>query len=199
MKIGVIGTGRMGGALGQRWAAAGHQVMFGSREAHKGAALAAHIPGASAGSYAEAAAFGEVVVLATPWAVAQEVLAGLPLAGKTLMEITNNLSGVGYETGTSEQIAKWAPGARVVKAFNTIFSQLVVSAPGPEQPTVFVAGDDAEAKRLVAALVSDAGFAPLDVGGIDQSRMLDALARFIIHLGYNRGMGPHTSYRIIGA
>jgi len=199
MKIGVIGTGRMGASLGRRWAAAGHQVMFGSRDAGKGADLVAHIPGAHAGSYAEAAAFGDVVVLTTPWQATQQVLAGLPLAGKVLLETTNNLTGVGQEIGTSEHIARWAPQARVVKAFNTIFSQLIASEPGAVRPTVFIAGDDAEATKVVAALVHDAGFTPLEVGGLDQSRMLDELARFIIHLGYTRGMGSRVSYSIIQA
>jgi predicted dinucleotide-binding enzyme len=200
MKIGIIGTGKIGGALGKRWTKAGHQVLFGSRDPKKSAALAQTLgENASGGSYADAVRFGEVLLLSTPWTATREVLESLgSLNGKILIECTNNVTGDESGGSTTEQIARWAKGAKVVKAFNTIFYQILDadSAARQERPTVFIVGDD-DAKAMVTPLVVDAGCEPLDAGPLSNARYLDALAQFIIHLGYGRGMGQHISYKLI--
>lgn len=200
MKIGIIGTGRIGTAIGKRWVRAGHQVMFGSRDPQKAITSAERIgANASGGSYADAVNFGDVLLLSTPWNATREVLESLgSLEGKTLVDCTNNVTGDERGGSTSEQIAGWAKGAKVVKAFNTIFYQILDADPATvqERPTVFIAGDD-DAKPTVTQLVLDAGCEPIDVGPLSNTRYLDALAQLIIHLGYGRGMGQHIAYKLV--
>ena len=130
MKIGIIGSGSVGGTLGIRFAQAGHTVTFGSRQPHsdemkKLVAQAGQL--SSAGPLDDTVAGNEILLLATPWPATKTILASLPsLAGKTLIDATNpllpNLEGLDLGTTTSgaEEVAKLAPGAHVVKAFNTI-------------------------------------------------------------------------------
>src|SRR3954451_15002866 len=129
MKIGIIGAGNVGGTLGRRWAERGHDVLFGVRhpDDDKTRRLVAAVgPRAQAGTVAEAASFGEVVVLATPWPATEAAIrqAG-DLTGKALIDCTSplkpDLSGleVGFNTSGAERVAGWASGAKVVKAFNT--------------------------------------------------------------------------------
>ena len=199
MKIGIIGTGRMASALAARWARAGHDIFMGSRDAERGREAGAAL-GAQGGTYAQAAAHGEILLLATPWNATRDVLAGLgDLGGKPLIETTNNFGGAGDGDGaTTEQVAAWAVNARVVKAFNTVFSPILTSDL-TDRPTVFMVGDDDAAKRQVGQLISDAGFDPVDAGGAANARWLDALAQLIVHLGYQRGMGSGIAYKLIQA
>ncbi|HSG39652.1 MAG TPA: NADPH-dependent F420 reductase [Thermoanaerobaculia bacterium] len=207
MKIGIIGAGNVGGALGRGWAKAGHEVMFGVRAASdpKVAELLREAPGARAGSVAEVAAFGEVVALATPWEATEDALrhAG-NLAGKILFDCTNplapQLSGLthGHDTSGGEQVAAWAPGARVVKVFNTI------GANHMENPdfdgvaaTMFYCGDDDEAKAAAARLASDLGFDPIDAGRLDQARLLEPLALLWIRLAYVQQQGRDIGFKLM--
>lgn len=170
MRIAVIGGGRVGGGLAATWRTRGHDVTVSTRE-----------------TVAETAASGDVVVLALPAAAAPAALSEAgPLAGKVLLDATNNLSG-----GPSGlELAKLAPGARYVKAFNTVFSTFMHETP-PETPaSLLYCGDDADAKRLVARLIEDARFEPVDLGGADQTPLLEAFARVVIGLGYRQGRGP---------
>lgn len=199
MKIGIIGTGRMASGLGTHWANAGHEVLFGSREIEKAQTVAGQVGGGvRSGSYQDAVDFGDVVVLTVPWKNAQEVLSGLTgLAGKVLLEITNNFSDTDSRS-TTERIMEWAPGAKVVKAFNTVFVQ-IVQTPTAERvyrPDVFMAGDDADAKAVVAQLVVDAGFDPFDAGPAASAHHLEKLAAFIVEMGYGRSMSPFMSYKV---
>src|SRR3954470_8605281 len=129
MNIGIIGSGNVGTALGKSWAKAGHKIKFGVRDSNKPevVALLKEIgANASAGSVAEAAAFGEAIVLTTPWdATRAAIQSAGKLEGKTVVDCTNpvkaDLSGLalGHDTSAAEQVAQWAKGARVVKCFNT--------------------------------------------------------------------------------
>src|SRR5258706_12649897 len=132
MKIGIIGAGNVGGTLGKGWVTAGHQVKFGvrnPRDEKVSSLLKRCGPQASAGRIQELASFGEVIVLTTPWEGAKSALESVGnLAGKILVDCTNpvamgeNLMGgltVGHTTSAGEQVAAWAKGAKVVKAFNT--------------------------------------------------------------------------------
>jgi predicted dinucleotide-binding enzyme len=185
MRIGIIGSGRIGGTLGLLWARAGHEVLFsGSHSAAKLRALADEAgPAARVGTPREAAAFGDVVVLATPWWERERAAreAG-GLDGKVVID-TGNPYREGWvpyrlpaDTSSGEETAEHLPGARVVKAFNTLQAGVLASAPTRgerDRLALFYAGDDTEAKRAVATLIADAGFEPVDVGSLHDGRLLD--------------------------
>jgi predicted dinucleotide-binding enzyme len=128
------------------------------------------------------------VLLAVPAAAAADVLSTAgPLDGKVLIDATNNLSG----GPDGAEIAALASGARVVKAFNTVFAQFFEQPP-PKPPTLVFAGDDAGAKEIVASLIRDAGFEPVDAGDHGQAADLEAFARLVIGIAYRQGRGPFT-------
>jgi len=207
MKVGIIGTGNMGSGLGKLWAAQGHEVMFGSREPDRAKALARSTAGnVQGGSYAEAAAFGDSVLLAVPWQGVEESVAACgSLSGKILIDCTNPMTPdymqlvVGHGTSGAEEIAKMASGARVVKAFNHIYAQIIHSGPqfGNRKANVFIAGDDAEAKQTVANLIRDIGFEPVDSGPLQNARYIEPLAELCVQLAYAQGMGTDQAICLI--
>jgi predicted dinucleotide-binding enzyme len=204
MNIGIIGSGNVGGTLGVRWAKAGHSVTFASRTPDS-PAMAALVeqagPGARSATQAETVAGNGVLLLATPWPATREILAGLgSLDGKVLIDATNPLLPglTGLEVGTTssgaEQVAAWSPGARVVKAFNTVgFNVMAEPAFGTARPVLFYCGDDAEAKQVVEELANGIGFDGRDAGPLTQARLLEPFALLWISLavmyGYGRGIG----------
>lgn len=208
MQIGIIGAGNVGGTLGRAWAGKGHAVKFGVRnpaDAKVKTLLAQAGAGATAGTIAEAAAHGEVIALATPWQAAREALQGAgDLSGKVLLDCTNpvkaDFSGleVGPTTSAGEQVAAWAPGARVVKIFNTTGSNNMADPHyGEGAATMFFAGDDADAKAVAARLAADLGFDPVDVGPLVQARLLEPLALLWIYLALVQGEGRDIAFRLM--
>lgn len=187
MKIAIIGTGNVGSALARGFGRAGHEVILGSRrpEDEEVRALAA-AAGDAAARPAEAAGRAEVVVLAVPWEAAQAAVEGLgDLDGKLLVDATNPL-GPGLvlvaEPSGGELVARWARGARVVKAFNSIGAEVMESADRFDPPPVlFLAGDDGDAKETVALLAAELGFDPVDAGPLQRARHLEHLAVLWIH------------------
>jgi predicted dinucleotide-binding enzyme len=172
MKIGVLGGGRVGDGLARLWQRAGHDVRVSTRA-----------------TVAETAAFGEVVVLAVPATAVAEALASAgPLAGKVLVDATNSLTPDG---ATNADVVRLAPGARVFKAFNTLFAPLYDRIPEAERPPSLVfCGDDSEAKSTVSQLIRDAGVEPVDAGGLDAAPNIEAFARLVIGIAYGQGRGP---------
>lgn len=208
MRIGIIGTGRMGGGLGKAWARAGHDVMFSfSRDPQRLERLAADVgPWASTGSPADAARFGDAVMLAVPWAAVPEAVAAAGrLDGVVLIECTNALTPdmggleIGHTTSASEEVARLAPGAKVVKAFNSVFAEsLHAPAPfGADLPTVFHAGDDADAKTIAAALIEACGFEPVDAGPLRNARYIEPMGMLFIQLAYGQGLGPNIANKLL--
>jgi 8-hydroxy-5-deazaflavin:NADPH oxidoreductase len=170
VKIGVIGGGRVGSALAASWRERGHDVEVSTRE-----------------TVGETVVGAEVVVVALPASAVPDALpqAG-SLAGKVVVDATNNLSG-----GPSGlEIAALVPDARYVKAFNTVFATFMHDTPPARRATLVYCGDDADAKATVGHLISDLGFDPVDVGGADATPGLEAFARMVITLAYGRGRGP---------
>ena len=194
MKIAVIGTGTVGSALARGFSRAGHDVILGSRrpEDDEVRALAEETGAAAAVRPAEAAGRAEVVVLAVPWAAARAAVEGLgDLGGKILVDATNPL-GPGLalvaEPSGGELVARWARGARVVKAFNTIGAEVMATADRFDPPPVlFLAGDDGDAKETVALLAAELGFDPVDAGALQRSRHLEHLAVLWIHRAITTG------------
>ena len=208
MKIAVIGAGNVGGTLGTAWAAQGHQVVFGvrdPRDARVQAVVAASGGQARAASVREAAAAADIVLLATPWDATKDAIeAAGSLAGKIVVDATNplrpDLSGLalGHTTSAGEQVARWAPGARVVKAFNTIGAQHMADPRFGDQPaSMFVCGDDPAAKRTVAELAAALGFDPVDAGPLTQARLLEPLAMLWISLAYAQGHGTGIAFKLL--
>jgi predicted dinucleotide-binding enzyme len=207
MKVGIIGTGNMAGALGALFGRAGHEVLLGSREPGKATASAGKLgPWARGGTIKEAVAFGPLAVLAVPFAAAKETLAAAgPLQGRVLVDISNPLTPdfmdltIGHSTSAGEQVAALAAGAKVVKAFNHTLAQLLQQ--GPElrggRPAAFYCGDDAGAKALVAELIGSTGFDPLDVGPLSASRYLEPAAELVIRLAYAQGHGPQIALGLL--
>lgn len=183
MNIGIIGSGMIGGTAARLFARHGHAVAIAHRRGPASlAGLVAEIgPQASALTVDEAAAFGEVVLLAIPLREYQTIPAA-PLAGKVAIDAMNyypQRDGP-IEFGgraSSELVAGHLPGARLVKAFNTMYFQVLAQEGHPDAPlddrlALFVAGDDTAAKQTVAKLIEEIGFAPIDTGGLHAGGLL---------------------------
>jgi 8-hydroxy-5-deazaflavin:NADPH oxidoreductase len=188
LKIGILGSGHIGGTLGRDWARAGHTVFFSSRHPDELQDLvrgAGH--GAQRGTLEEAARFGDVVVLTIPWRKKE----GLPnpdlFRDKVVIDAMNPYSALLFGRGpsfrpmnlgvstSSEETGKLLSGARLVKAFNTMaFADLQAGAfkSGKDRWAIFLAGDDVEAKQIVSGLIEDIGFVPVDTGSLRQGGRL---------------------------
>jgi len=195
MNIAIIGAGNVGGALGRSWAKAGHTIVYGVRDpqAEKTRALVAETAGGSTAVSVEAAArAADVVALATPWPATEAALRSAgdgALRGKILIDATNPLKftpavglelALGFSDSGAENVARWAAGARVVKAFNTYGWENFADAAYPNaaglRPVMFLAGDDAAAKGTVAGLAGEIGFEAFDAGALRAARELEPLA-----------------------
>jgi predicted dinucleotide-binding enzyme len=160
---------------------------------------------AAAGSVAEAARFGEVVVLATPWPATQEALrAAGDLREKILLDCTNplkaDLSGLeaGGDSSGGEMVAGWASGARVVKIFNTTgFDNMANPMYTLGPVTMFYCGDDEGAKTTAAQLAAEIGFEPVDAGPLNQARLLEPLAMLWIRLAVFGGLGRNFAFKLM--
>lgn len=204
MKIAILGMGNVGSVLGRRWSEAGHEVVFGLRNPANHAAEAANMKACVAG-VKDAAANSEVVVLAVPWAAVSDALkAAGNLSGKVLLDCTNplkpDLSGleVGLTTSGGERVAQAAPGARVVKIFNTTGAgNMAHSNYGGTKVTMLYAGDDNGAKQVAARLAADLGFDPVDAGPLSSARMLEPFALLWISLAYQQKMGTDFALNVV--
>ncbi len=179
MKIGIIGAGHMGSVLGKSWAARGHQIMYGLRNVEKYQAVLQET-GAQHGTLEQAAAYGEAVLLAVGWPAMREVVPALGyVQGKILVDLSNRFqSSPGDGPSAMEDIARMAPGALVVKAFNTISDEALANPDfGKARATTFVCGDDENAKRAVISLAWDAGLDAVDAGPATSAAMLEGLAK----------------------
>ena len=208
MHIGIIGCGNMGGGLGRIWADKGHTVTFSySRSKEKLAAVASSVPNARAGTPEEAAAGSDVILLAVRWSdVPDAVRQAGTLKDRIVIDCTNPLTpdmsglALGHTTSAAEEIARMAPGARVIKAFNTAFAQVYQEGNrlfGSRRATMFYCGDDAESKIVTAKLINDIGFEALDCGPLTSARYLEPLAMLMVTLGYGLGMGTNIALDLI--
>ncbi len=205
MKIGILGSGVVGQALGVGFARRGDEVVVGTREPDKLRDWAAGTEGRGrAGTFAEAAEFGELAVLATRWDGTENALrlAGeASLAGKVVIDVTNPLDfsggmprlSIGHGDSGGEQVQRWLPDARVVKAFNIITAGEMVNPDFPcGPPTMFVCGEDEGAKQTVEGICRDFGWEVVDIGGIDGARLLEPLAMLWITHGIRSGAWSHA-------
>lgn len=199
MNILVLGAGNMGAAFVKQLTRAGHQVTVTARNLEKAQAVAAAHPGTTAVAASNAAAQADVVVLATGYADAVSALQSVgDLTGKVVIDITNPLTAdfmgltLGHSTSAAEEIAKALPEAQVVKAFNTLFAQVLAEGAdfgNGRTATVFVAGDSERARQTASTLAESMGFKTVDAGGLKNARYLEPLAGLNIYLGYGAGLG----------
>ena len=191
MRIGIVGKGNVGSAIAAGLSRAGHQIKFGHRDPKE--------------PVAEAAKWGDVIILAVPHNAAADVTKAVGSAadGKTVVDVSNALTGsmelaVGFTTSAAEEIQKMLPKAHVVKAFNTVFAQNQSTGKiGSERLALFVAGDDAKAKKTVMQLGADIGFEPVDAGMLKAARYLEPMGMFMISLGYMLGMGTKIGFKLV--
>ena len=196
--IGIIGAGNMGSAFAKRLAAAGHRVAITATDpAHAAQAAQAAGHGARAVAAADIASGADLLILAVPYTAAADALrAAGDVAGKTVIDIANpgkpDFSGlaIGHTTSAAEETQKAVPEVKVVKAFNTIFAQVLA---GEARAQVFFAGDDAEAKGRVQALIESAGFEAVDAGPLANARYLEPLGFLNIYFGYMAGRGMNIA------
>lgn len=185
LRIGIIGSGQIGGAIGKRWAEAGHQILFSSRNPDELAPLvAAAGPNARAGSVAEAAQFGDIVLLAVPYGAMPQVGSDNAqyMQGKVVIDCGNPradrdgpMADEAIAKGTGVASAEFFPGTRLVRAFNAVSFTMVEEQHHREGALIGipVAGDDAEAVAITERLVRDAGFDPVYVGPLSSARRFD--------------------------
>lgn len=193
----MLGKGMVGGALGRRWAAAGHDVTFGVRDTTtRDARTLAEETGAPVLDLADAVLGASVVVLAVPWSAVAEVLDAAGDLENVVLIDTTNASGVGYrpaldtDRSGAETIAALVPGARVVKAFNGMsYRTMEDPAAFPLPPALLLAGDDQDAKDTVAELAAELGLEPVDAGPLAAAVLLEYTGLLWVRLAFDRGMG----------
>jgi predicted dinucleotide-binding enzyme len=189
-KIGIIGDGNVGSALARGLKRAGHDV---------------RAVGKDKTAIRETASWAEIVLLAVPFGVIDDVVEEVSsiVEGKTLIDVTNALDAnmswaVGFTTSGAEELQRKVPKARVVKAFNTVFAQHMDSGRLGDKPlTAFVASDDASAKKSVLELARAIGFDAVDAGPLKNARLLEPFAFFNIQLGYVLGMGTQIGFKLL--
>jgi predicted dinucleotide-binding enzyme len=206
--IAILGAGSVGGALGRRFLALGHDVRFGvsNPDGEKYMALAAEtrIPVSSVG---EAVRGADLVVLAVPYDAVKAALAAAgDLDGRIVVDCTNPLAFAdgrlsltrGFDTSGAEEVARLAPGARIVKCFNqTGYANMVEPVVGEVESAMFVCGDDADAREVVRALAASIGFDAIDAGRLEVARLLEPLAMLWIHLSMTTPLGRDFAFGVL--
>lgn len=202
MKVGIIGAGNVGTALGAASVRAGHEVTITSADAGQAQVVAGQINSASAATNSDAVAGAELVILAVPFDAVQTIVEELGplLDGKVAINVTNRFAAEQLDgASNAELIQQLAPGAKVIKAFNTIF------AAHQSDPLVdgvqldgFVAGDDADAKQQVLELVGSLGFRPIDAGSLAMARALEGMGTLNISLNMNNGWPWQSGWKLVG-
>ncbi len=207
MKIGILGSGLMGGKLGILFSRAGHDVVFSyARSEQKLKRLAREAKGkARAGTPAEAVSNADAVLLAVHWLRMDDVLKQVDLSGKVVVSCSLPMNAddtglvIGHSTSGAEELANKARRARVVSAFGTVpsevFFKVFEARRKPKRPSMTYCGDDDSAKRVAATLIKDVGFEPMDVGPLRIARYLEPLALLMAQLAYEGDRGPEVAYR----
>jgi predicted dinucleotide-binding enzyme len=211
MRIGVLGSGQVGQALGRGWARHGHELVLGTGDPQRAELREwAGESGGQVAGFADAARHGDLVALALLGTATLEVLEQVgsdAFAGKVVIDATNPLtfeSGspglfVGHTDSLGEQVQRTLPEARVVKAYNTVGNALMIDPQLPGgPPTMFLAGDDDEAKQTVVDLLAATGWDSADLGDISAARELEAMCLAWVRYGARTGTWNHA-FRLLRA
>jgi NADPH-dependent F420 reductase len=207
MKIGIIGSGNMGGALAKLWADKGHNILITSTSPEQTEAVAESIgKNVATGSTAEAVSYGDVVVFAFPYESLSDVISkGGSFKDKTVIDLINPLTPdikgllIGFTTSAAEEIEKLIPDAKIVKAFNTISAPVIKSGNikfNGTVPDVYFCGNDKAAKAVVESLIQDIGFEAVDSGPLTNARYLEPISEFIIQLAI-LGLGDDIGVKVL--
>ncbi|MFQ3596889.1 MAG: NADPH-dependent F420 reductase [Chloroherpetonaceae bacterium] len=205
MNIGILGAGNMGGTLGKVWAQHGNEVSFGTRSPEKALELSKSV-NMRAGSYEDAAKFGDVIFIGTPWSATESLLKSLSkhLSGKIVIDCTNALAAdflslsIPPTTSAGELIQEWLPDSKVVKAYNTIGAKVLLNPNyNGTIATGFYCGNDIDAKKVVAELIAQSGFEPVDCGDLKQARNLEAMTLLFLNLAFKQGMGGQIAFNLL--
>ena len=208
MNIGILGSGLMGGKLGTLFARAGHKVVFSyAREMKKLEALAKKAgPNARAGTPADAARDADALLLAVHWDRVDDVLrqAG-DLSGKLIVSCSLPMNAdeselvIGHTNSGAETLAKKSPKSKLVCAFNTVPSEVLFGVYNArrraKRPSLVYCGDEARSKKVVAGLIRDIGFDPVDAGPLRLARYFEPFALLVAELAYEGKGGPQIAYR----
>jgi NADPH-dependent F420 reductase len=201
MRIAIIGAGNVGKALARSASQAGYEVVLSARHPEHAQEAARETGATSVETNAAAVREADVVVFAIPWSAGREVATEIEAetAGKTVIDVTNPLkpdySGPALEgTSAAEELQRWLPKAKVAKAFNTLFASRQASP--TRDVEAFVAADDPDAKREALALAESLGFAPVDVGPLQASRYLEAMAWLNISLNLANSWGWTSAWKL---
>jgi 8-hydroxy-5-deazaflavin:NADPH oxidoreductase len=213
MKTGILGSGDVGRRLGDEFIELGHMVKIGTRDPSKGEVVqwvsnhGGEEGKASAGTFTDAASFGEMIVIATSWdgtSNAIKMADPTNFAGKIVIDVTNPLDfskgmppklAVGYSDSAGETVQRLIPEAKVIKAFNIVGNPHFVHPDFPNggPPTMFICGNDEEAKKVVKDnILTKFGWETIDIGGIDGARLLEPLAFLWITYYFRTGTGSHA-------
>ena len=201
MRLAIIGAGSVGATLGKAWQRRGHDVSYGVRNPDdpKYGTLVAYVT-----TNDRAAGDAEIVVLCTPWQSTRDAVQACgDLGGKVLIDCTNPLTPdftaleVGHTTSGAEQVAEWAPGARVCKAMNQIGAPMMDAPQLSGTPVMFVCGDDDAAKATTSSLVGELGFETADAGDLTLARLLEPFALVWIHMALRRGFGTQWGLGVL--
>jgi predicted dinucleotide-binding enzyme len=208
MRIGILGSGLMGGKLGTLFARAGHEVVFSyARSEQKLKRLARETQGnARAGSPAEAAREADALLLAVHWSRVDDVLKqAADVSGKVIVSCSLPMNAddtalvIAHTSSGAEKLAKKLPGSRVVSAFNTVPSEVLFGVYEARRkatrPSLLYCGDDASSKRVAAELICDVGFEPVDAGPLRIARYTEPFALLVAELAYEGKGGPQLAYR----
>ena len=204
MKIAVIGTGRMGKTLGRLWSEQGYEIMFGSRELATAQAAAAEL-GCLGGTIRDSAEWCDTALLAIPWYAFTDIERAVEtgLDGKVVIDCMNPLRStgslaIGHKWSAGEEVAKVFHRADVVKAFNHLYSTILVTPQvGGQTVSAFYCSNSDRAKEVVVELIRALGFAPVDSGPIKHSRYLEPLAAFWMQLAFTMHKGTSFAINVV--
>jgi len=206
MRIAIIGAGNVGASLGKGWAISGHPIIYGVPDPtnRKYASIAEAAKRAEVVGVADAVDRADAIVLAVPWDAAPNAISACGnLSGRLLIDVTNPLKGgaeglelaLGFSTSGGEEVARMAPGASVFKTMNQVGFPVMSDTQGyPTRPVMFVAGDDADRKPQVLALVTDLGFEAVDAGPLRRARLLEPYALLWIDQAINHGAPTDSAF-----
>jgi 8-hydroxy-5-deazaflavin:NADPH oxidoreductase len=208
MRIGILGSGLMGGKLGTIWARAGHEVVFSyARSNDKLTKLARDAKGkARPGSPREAAQGADALLLAVHWSRLDDVLKQTgDLSGKVIVTCSLPMNAddtglvIAHTSSGAEELAKKVPKARVVSAFGTVPSEVLFhvfeARRKATRPSLVYCGDDAKSKKIAVELIRDAGFDPVDAGPLRIARYTEPFTLLVAQLAYEGNRGPEMAYR----